>query len=42
VALGNAWREQGDPALAQALQAARDGASELLREHIDWALAQAA
>ncbi|MBN9206028.1 tRNA epoxyqueuosine(34) reductase QueG [Methylibium petroleiphilum] len=42
VALGNAWREQGDPAVAQALQAARDGASELLREHIDWALAQRA
>ena len=40
VALGNAWRETGDAAYAQALQAGRDGASPLLREHIDWALAQ--
>ncbi|WP_353093592.1 tRNA epoxyqueuosine(34) reductase QueG [Methylibium sp.] len=40
VAMGNAWRESGDPAVAQALQSARDGASDLLREHIDWALAQ--
>ncbi|MDP1791402.1 MAG: tRNA epoxyqueuosine(34) reductase QueG [Methylibium sp.] len=42
VALGNAWRESGDPVVAHALQSARDGASELLREHIDWALAQRA
>jgi epoxyqueuosine reductase len=42
VALGNAWRETGNAAFASALQAARDGASELLREHIDWALAQRA
>ena len=42
VALGNAWREGGDPVVAQALQSARGGASELLREHIDWALAQRA
>lgn len=40
VALGNAWRETGDPAIAAALQAARDGADALVREHIDWALAQ--
>ena len=40
VALGNAWREQGDPAVATALTAARDAAGELVREHIDWALAQ--
>jgi epoxyqueuosine reductase len=40
VALGNAWRESGDEEIARALQAARDGASELLREHIEWALAQ--
>ena len=42
VALGNAWRADGDPAVAQALQAGRDGADALLREHIDWALAQRA
>jgi epoxyqueuosine reductase len=40
VALGNAWRQQGDTADAQALAAARDGASPLVQEHIDWALAQ--
>ena len=40
VALGNAWRETADPALAAALQAALPGASVLLAEHIDWALAQ--
>ena len=40
VALGNAWRETGDDAVARALQEARDGADEALREHIDWALAQ--
>ena len=40
VALGNAWRETGDAAYAKALQAGRDGASPLMREHIDWALAQ--
>ena len=42
VALGNAWRETADPALAAALQAALPGASVLLAEHIDWALAQRA
>jgi epoxyqueuosine reductase len=40
VGLGNAWRASGDPALAQALTAARDGADDLVRQHIDWALAQ--
>jgi epoxyqueuosine reductase len=39
VALGNAWRETGDAAIATALQAAREAAAPLLREHIDWALA---
>ena len=42
VALGNAWRDSGELELAQALTAARDGADELVREHIDWALAQRA
>ena len=40
VALGNAWRECGEPALATALQARRATASALLLEHIDWALHQ--
>jgi epoxyqueuosine reductase len=40
VALGNAWRDGGDEADAQALAAARDAADPLVREHIDWALAQ--
>ena len=40
VALGNAWRATGDPALAQALRDRREGADALVREHIDWALAQ--
>jgi epoxyqueuosine reductase len=40
VALGNAWRERGDAAVAAALAAARDQASPLVREHIDWALRQ--
>lgn len=42
VALGNAWRETGDAALPAALQARRESASPLVREHIDWALAQRA
>ncbi len=40
VALGNALRLTGDPAVRAALQARRAGASELLAEHIDWALGQ--
>jgi epoxyqueuosine reductase len=42
VALGNAWREGGDPRLAHALQARREAATPLVREHIDWALSQRA
>lgn len=40
VALGNAWRATGDQAIAYALQQARPAATPLVREHIDWALAQ--
>ena len=40
VALGNALRATGHAAIAQALLEARDTASPLVREHIDWALAQ--
>ena len=40
VALGNAWRETGEVAIAQALQAALPQANALLAEHIEWALAQ--
>ena len=40
VALGNLWAAQGDPAVAAALSAARESAPNLVREHIDWALAQ--
>ena len=42
VALGNAARESGDAAIAVALHSARESASALVREHIDWALAQSA
>ena len=42
VALGNAWRDSGDPALVQALAAARGAADEIVGEHIAWALAQRA
>jgi epoxyqueuosine reductase len=40
VALGNAWRGTCDAALPAALLAARGDADALVREHIDWALAQ--
>jgi epoxyqueuosine reductase len=40
VALGNLWHATADAATEAALRAARDGASELVREHIDWALAR--
>jgi epoxyqueuosine reductase len=40
VALGNALRASGDPAIAEALAARRDAAVALVAEHIDWALAQ--
>ena len=43
VAIGNALRDPATPAaeraaLVEALQAEREGADELVREHIDWAL----
>jgi epoxyqueuosine reductase len=40
VALGNAWRATGDVAIARALTQALDAADALVREHIQWALAQ--
>ena len=40
VALGNALRATGDVAIAAALQARRESATPLVREHIDWALKQ--
>ncbi len=42
VAMGNALRAGVDGGIAAALAARRDGASPLVREHVDWALAQAA
>jgi len=42
VALGNALAASGDPAIVAALKARREQASALVREHIDWALQQAA
>ena len=42
VASGNALRERYDAALRAALVAAREGSSALVREHLDWALDQAA
>jgi epoxyqueuosine reductase len=41
VAAGNALRQAPDPALVQALAAARVQATPLVQEHLDWALAQA-
>ncbi|MEO6361832.1 MAG: tRNA epoxyqueuosine(34) reductase QueG [Caldimonas sp.] len=41
VALGNALRARADPAIVAALGGRRAPASPLVREHIDWALAQA-
>ena len=40
VALGNAVR-RGDASAAVALMSRRETATPLVREHIDWALAQA-
>ncbi|MDQ6639520.1 MAG: tRNA epoxyqueuosine(34) reductase QueG, partial [Pseudomonadota bacterium] len=40
VALGNALAASGDAAIADALAARRAGASDLVGEHIDWALRQ--
>jgi epoxyqueuosine reductase len=42
VALGNAWRETGEPTLATQLTQALDSADDMVREHIQWALAQRA
>ena len=41
VGLGNALRVRPDAATIAALEARRDGAGALVREHIEWALAQA-
>ncbi len=41
VALGNALRGQSSAGIVHALAAARGTADEMVREHIDWALAQA-
>jgi epoxyqueuosine reductase len=38
VAMGNALRHGASPQVAQALRGAREAASVLVREHIDWAL----
>ena len=40
VALGNAWRQEGVEAVARALREARDAATPVVQEHINWALAQ--
>jgi epoxyqueuosine reductase len=40
VALGNALRRQREPGIVAALQQHHSTATELVREHIDWALAQ--
>jgi epoxyqueuosine reductase len=40
VALGNTWRDHGDPACAAALREALGAADYLVREHIVWALAE--
>ena len=40
VALGNALRREDDAAIRAALQARRAHASALVREHVEWALAQ--
>ncbi len=41
VGLGNALRATGDEAIIRALHQRRESATPLVREHIDWALAQA-
>ncbi|HSV81101.1 MAG TPA: tRNA epoxyqueuosine(34) reductase QueG [Ramlibacter sp.] len=41
VAMGNALRKADDPAIRAALQARLSHPSELVREHVTWALAQA-
>ena len=42
VGLGNALRASGDPAIAEALRSRAEHPSELVREHVAWALAQGA
>ena len=42
VVSGNALAQRDDPPLRALLAAAREGADELVREHLDWALAQRA
>ncbi|WP_315129535.1 tRNA epoxyqueuosine(34) reductase QueG [Comamonas antarctica] len=42
VALGNAWRETGEPLLEQALRSRSAHPEALVREHVQWALAQRA
>ncbi len=41
VAIGNALRASGDARVVAALRGRREAASAMVREHIDWALAQA-
>ncbi|MNV50005.1 Epoxyqueuosine reductase [compost metagenome] len=40
VALGNAWRDTGEHALQQALLGRSEHPDALVREHVQWALAQ--
>jgi epoxyqueuosine reductase len=40
VALGNAWRQQADPVVRQALNQRAQDASALVREHVAWALSE--
>ena len=42
VALGNAWRETGQPELKAALQSQADHPDPLVAEHVAWALTQRA
>ena len=42
VALGNAWRETGNPQLRAALQSRADHPDPVVAEHVAWALAQRA
>jgi epoxyqueuosine reductase len=40
VALGNVLRQTHDPAIVEALRALQGRTTPLIREHVDWALAQ--
>ena len=42
VALGNAWRETGQPELKAALQSHANHPDAVVAEHVAWALAQRA